>query len=81
MWLHSRGRALPTWGGSGRAGRRATGRPIKASPAILPHLTEAEATAYDTIATAGPTPFRRLEQEAIPLADAATRLPDVSATG
>jgi hypothetical protein len=54
------------------------GRPIKPSPAILPHLTEAEATAYDTIATSGPTPFRRIEQEAIPLAHAATRLLDVS---
>ncbi|MFF5260615.1 Wadjet anti-phage system protein JetD domain-containing protein [Actinomadura viridis] len=54
------------------------GRPIKPSPAILPHLTEAETTAYDTIATAGPTPFRRIEQEAIPLAHAATRLLDVS---
>ncbi|WP_433249532.1 Wadjet anti-phage system protein JetD domain-containing protein [Actinomadura nitritigenes] len=55
-----------------------SGRPIKPSPAILPHLTEAEATAYDTIATAGPTPFRRIEQEAIPLAHAADRLLDVS---
>nr|BFE29820.1 hypothetical protein GCM10010200_020710 [Actinomadura rugatobispora] len=53
------------------------GRPIKPSPVILPHLTEAETTAYDTIATAGPTPFRRIEQEAIPLAHAATRLLDV----
>ncbi|MBO2464130.1 DUF3322 and DUF2220 domain-containing protein [Actinomadura violacea] len=53
------------------------GRPIKPSSAILPHLTEAEATAYDTVATAGPTPFRRIEQEAIPLARAATRLLDV----
>lgn len=50
------------------------GRPIKPSSATLPHLTEAEATAYDTIATAGPTPFRRIEQEAIPLTHAATRL-------
>lgn len=32
---------------------------------------------YDTVATAGPTPFRRIEQEAIPLTEAATRLPDV----
>ncbi|MEV0668182.1 Wadjet anti-phage system protein JetD domain-containing protein [Actinomadura luteofluorescens] len=55
------------------------GRPVKPSPAILPHLTEAEATAYDTIATAGPTPFRRIEQEMIPLAHAATRLLDVTA--
>ncbi|RAY11909.1 hypothetical protein DPM19_28515 [Actinomadura craniellae] len=54
------------------------GRPIKPSPAILPHLTEAEATAYATIATAGPTPFRRIEQEAIPFAHAVTRLLDVA---
>ncbi|MEV5706384.1 Wadjet anti-phage system protein JetD domain-containing protein [Actinoallomurus sp. NPDC052274] len=53
------------------------GHPIKPSPAILPHLTEAEATAYDIVATAGPTPFRRIEQEAVPLAHAATRLLDV----
>ncbi|SPT51284.1 Uncharacterized protein conserved in bacteria [Actinomadura madurae] len=57
-----------------------SGRLIKPSPAILRHLTEAEAIAYDTIATAGPTPFRRIEQEAIPLAHAATRLLDVSAS-
>jgi hypothetical protein len=50
------------------------GRPIRPSPALLPHLTEAETIAYNTIATAGPTPFRRIEQEAIPLADAVTRL-------
>ncbi|TDB97140.1 Wadjet anti-phage system protein JetD domain-containing protein [Actinomadura sp. 7K534] len=53
------------------------GRPIKASPAVLTHLTEGEAAAYDTVATAGPAPFRRIEQEAIPLTDAATRLLDV----
>jgi hypothetical protein len=50
------------------------GQPIKPSPALLPHLTEAETLAYNTIATAGPTPFRRIEQEAIPLAHAVTRL-------
>ncbi|MEU8193969.1 Wadjet anti-phage system protein JetD domain-containing protein [Microbispora amethystogenes] len=50
------------------------GRPIKPSPANLPHLTEAESIAYDTIATAGSTPFRRIEQEAIPLTHAAARL-------
>ncbi|MES9604992.1 Wadjet anti-phage system protein JetD domain-containing protein [Actinomadura sp. NPDC000929] len=55
------------------------GRPIRPSPAILPHLTEAEATAYDTVATAGPTPFRRIEQEMIPLDHAATRLLDAAA--
>lgn len=50
------------------------GHPIKPSPEPLPHLTEAETTAYSTIATAGPTPFRRIEQEAIPLAHAVSRL-------
>ncbi|MFI0449163.1 Wadjet anti-phage system protein JetD domain-containing protein [Actinomadura sp. 6N118] len=54
------------------------GHPIKPSPAILPHLTEAETAAYDTIATAGPTPFRRIEQESIPLDHAAARLLDVT---
>ncbi|TVT60103.1 hypothetical protein FNH05_05020 [Amycolatopsis rhizosphaerae] len=54
-----------------------TGRPIKPSPATLPHLTEAETTAYNTIATAGPTPFRRIEQEAIPLTHAVTRLLEI----
>ncbi|GAA4224112.1 hypothetical protein GCM10022254_02900 [Actinomadura meridiana] len=51
-----------------------SGRPLGPSATVLPHLTEAEATAYNTIATAGPTPFRRIEQEAIPLPNAATRL-------
>ncbi|MEW2144178.1 Wadjet anti-phage system protein JetD domain-containing protein [Micromonospora vinacea] len=50
------------------------GRPIKPSQELLPHLTEAETIAYATIATAGPTPFRRIEQEAIPLTHAATQL-------
>ncbi|MFC6084251.1 Wadjet anti-phage system protein JetD domain-containing protein [Sphaerisporangium aureirubrum] len=50
------------------------GRSLKPSPASLPNLTEPETTAYNTIATAGPTPFRRIEQEAIPLTHAATRL-------
>ena len=50
------------------------GRAIKPSSTALPHLTEAETTAYNTIATAGPTPFRRIEQEVIPLDDAGTRL-------
>ncbi|MCA2213913.1 Wadjet anti-phage system protein JetD domain-containing protein [Jidongwangia harbinensis] len=50
------------------------GRPIKPSPTLLPHLTEAETIAYNTIATAGPTPFRRIEQEAIPPSHAAARL-------
>jgi hypothetical protein len=50
------------------------GRPIKPSPTLLPHLTEAEAIAYNTVATAGPTQFRRIEQEAIPTSHAAARL-------
>lgn len=53
------------------------GRPIKPSPVTLQHLTEAETTAYDTIATAGPTPFRRIEQEAIPVDHAAHRLLEI----
>ncbi|QFG22198.1 DUF3322 and DUF2220 domain-containing protein [Actinomadura sp. WMMB 499] len=55
------------------------GRPLGPSTTPLPRLTEAEATAYDTIATEGSTPFRRIEQEAIPLTDAVTRLRDVTA--
>ena len=54
------------------------GRPLGPSKAPLPHLTDAERTAYDTIATAGATPFRRIEQEAIPLTQAAARLLDRS---
>ncbi|RKS70976.1 uncharacterized protein DUF3322 [Actinomadura pelletieri DSM 43383] len=54
------------------------GRPLKSRGATLRHLTEAEATAYD-IVTTGQASFRRIEQEAIPLADAAARLLDVTA--
>ncbi|WP_306796635.1 Wadjet anti-phage system protein JetD domain-containing protein [Nocardia sp. XZ_19_369] len=50
------------------------GRPIKPSSTRLTHLIQAEAAAYDAVATAGPAPFRRIEQEAIPLHDAAERL-------
>ncbi|WP_433194540.1 Wadjet anti-phage system protein JetD domain-containing protein [Nocardia sp. CA-107356] len=50
------------------------GRPIKPSSTRLTNLTQAEAAAYDAVATAGPAPFRRIEQEAIPLHDAAGRL-------
>ncbi|BCY09007.1 Wadjet anti-phage system protein JetD domain-containing protein [Actinoplanes sp. L3-i22] len=53
------------------------GRAIKPSSAVLAHLTEAESIAYNTIATAGPTPFRRIEQEAVPLTHAATRLLEI----
>ncbi|BCJ46042.1 hypothetical protein GCM10010168_49900 [Actinoplanes ianthinogenes] len=50
------------------------GHPLKPSRELLPHLSEGETIAYNTIATAGPTPFRRIEQEVIPLTDAVTRL-------
>ncbi|MBF6126613.1 Wadjet anti-phage system protein JetD domain-containing protein [Nocardia brasiliensis] len=50
------------------------GRPIKPSSTRLTHLTSTEAAAYDAVATAGPAPFRRIEQEAIPLHDAVERL-------
>ncbi|SCL26227.1 hypothetical protein GA0070624_3264 [Micromonospora rhizosphaerae] len=53
------------------------GRLIKPSPEPLLHLTEAETTAYNSIATAGPTPFRRIEQEAIPITHAVTRLQQI----
>ena len=57
------------------------GRPITPSSVALLNLTEAETTAYNTIATAGPTPFRRIEQEVIPLARAASRLLQISKSG
>lgn len=50
------------------------GRPLTSSAEVPPHLTEAERLAYDTIATAGPTPFRRIEQEVIPFEHAVARL-------
>ncbi|TDC80769.1 Wadjet anti-phage system protein JetD domain-containing protein [Actinomadura sp. 7K507] len=56
------------------------GHPIKPSDTILRHLTEAERTAYGTIATGGRATFRRIEQEAIPLPHAATRLLAVTAS-
>lgn len=50
------------------------GRPIRPTTSRLPHLLQSETTAYDALTTAGPAPFRRIEQEAIPLPHAATRL-------
>ncbi|MFD4407708.1 Wadjet anti-phage system protein JetD domain-containing protein [Nocardia sp. NPDC058499] len=50
------------------------GRPIKPSSTRLAHLTRPESTACDAVATAGPARFRRIEQEAIPLRQAAARL-------
>ncbi|WP_280437020.1 Wadjet anti-phage system protein JetD domain-containing protein [Nocardia carnea] len=54
--------------------RDKAGCPIKPSSTRLVHLTSAESTAYDAVATAGPAQFRRIEQEVIPLAQAAARL-------
>lgn len=54
------------------------GRPIKPSSELLPHLTDAETIAYNTIATAGHTSFRRIEQEVIPLTRAADQLLQIS---
>ncbi|WP_242909238.1 Wadjet anti-phage system protein JetD domain-containing protein [Actinomadura terrae] len=51
-----------------------SGHALGPSETNLPHLTEAEQTAYAFITTKGPPPFRRIEQEAIPLPHAAARL-------
>lgn len=56
------------------------GRPIQSSALRLPHLTPSEVTAYDALTTAGPAPFRRIEQELIPLSHAATQLESLIAT-
>ncbi len=50
------------------------GLPLKPTSVRLPRLTPAEAAAHDAVATAGDAPFRRIEQELIPLADAAREL-------
>ncbi len=50
------------------------GRAIHPSKVTLPHLTAAETEAYHTVATAGSTPFRRIEQELIPLDEVARLL-------
>ncbi|MGL5829833.1 MAG: Wadjet anti-phage system protein JetD domain-containing protein [Angustibacter sp.] len=47
------------------------GRDISPAKKVLAHLTAAETEAYHTVATAGATPFRRIEQELIPLDEAA----------
>lgn len=53
------------------------GRLLGPSDKVLKNLTEGELAAYDTITTQGSSQFRRIEQEAIPLADAAARLFEV----
>ena len=50
------------------------GTPLKPSSVRLSHLTPDETAAYDAITTAGEVPFRRIEQELIPLQVAAERL-------
>lgn len=50
------------------------GMPLKPSSVRLGHLTPDETAAYDAITTAGEVPFRRIEQELIPLQVAAERL-------
>lgn len=50
------------------------GNPIKPSTSSLPNLTRAEAACYAAVATAGPAPFRRIEQERIPFGDAVEAL-------
>jgi hypothetical protein len=43
----------------------------------LPHLSPEEAACYASIATAGEVPFRRIEQERIPLTEAASALEEL----
>ncbi|GAA2184137.1 hypothetical protein GCM10009785_30830 [Brooklawnia cerclae] len=51
---------------------------LRPSTLRLPHLTDEEAACYARVATAGKTPFRRIEQERIPTDDAARALIDVA---
>ncbi|MFI5623032.1 Wadjet anti-phage system protein JetD domain-containing protein [Nocardioides sp. NPDC051685] len=50
------------------------GRPLKPCPTQLPELDDAEAAAYATIAAAGEAEFRRIEQEKLPIEEAAALL-------
>lgn len=52
---------------------------LRPSSVRLDHLTSGESAAYDAVATGGEAPFRRIEQELIPLTDAAERLHEVIA--
>ncbi|RMI28463.1 Wadjet anti-phage system protein JetD domain-containing protein [Nocardia stercoris] len=47
------------------------GRPLKPCATRLGNLSQAESAAYNFVATAGPAPFRRIEQEKIPLTEVA----------
>lgn len=53
------------------------GRPIPPSSAHLEGLSTDERAAYHAVATAGPAPFRRIEQERIPGDDARAALLDL----
>lgn len=53
------------------------GRPIPPSSTVLRHLTEEETAAYYAVATQGPVAVRRVEQERIPVEDAAAALVDL----
>ena len=55
------------------------GRALGPATAQLPHLTADEREAYHAVATAGPAPVRRIEQERIPLIDAAHALTELVA--
>jgi hypothetical protein len=50
------------------------GIPLKPSRRKLGELTEEERAAYDMVATAGPARFRRIEQEKLPIQEAAAIL-------
>lgn len=50
------------------------GNPLKPCDRKLPELTEDERAAYEMVATAGPAKFRRIEQEKLPIEEAAARL-------
>lgn len=50
------------------------GKPLKPSPVRLTNLTEGERACYASVATSGAVGFRRIEQERIPLEDAADAL-------
>ena len=57
--------------------RDRNGQPIPPSSVALRHLTAQETTAYYSIATRGSVAVRRIEQERIPIGDAATALHEV----
>lgn len=50
------------------------GKPLRPVGTSLSHLTASERDAYDAVRTAGDASVRRIEQELIPLSDAATEL-------